>query len=275
MPLDWFEQATTGWADVILVNSGFTQRIFKETFVRLDKRGVVPAILYPAVHPPTDAELKQANETWKQSLPENVVELISSGPTFLSINRFERKKGIGLAIEALNVLSKTTKGGSGPEPRLVIAGGYDARLSENVEHLQELGKLAAGLGVRDRVVFVPSFTDAQRSALLAACFAVLYTPQREHFGIVPIEAMAAGRPVVACNSGGPLESVVNGKTGFLCKPLPEAWAKAMGELMQEGVAEKMGVQSQTHAREKFSRRAFGESLNEVVVQLAAQKSKSD
>ncbi len=49
---------------------------------------------------------------------------------------------------------------------------------------------------------------------------MLYTPQNEHFGIVPIEAMAAGRPVVACSSGGPLESVVEGVTGLLRKPEP-------------------------------------------------------
>eukprot|EP00769_Ergobibamus_cyprinoides_P000584 gnl/Ergobibamus_cyprinoides/1591.p2 GENE.gnl/Ergobibamus_cyprinoides/1591~~gnl/Ergobibamus_cyprinoides/1591.p2 ORF type:complete len:168 (+),score=18.47 gnl/Ergobibamus_cyprinoides/1591:524-1027(+) len=44
---------------------------------------------------------------------------------------------------------------------------------------------------------------------------VLYTPSREHFGIVPVEAMCAGAPVVASQSGGPAESVVDGVTGFL------------------------------------------------------------
>ena len=72
-----------------------------------------------------------------------------------------------------------------------------------------------------------SFTDRQRALLLAACTAVLYTPQREHFGIVPLEAMAAGRPVIACNSGGPLESVVDGCTGFLRPPTSVAFAEAM------------------------------------------------
>ncbi len=47
-----------------------------------------------------------------------------------------------------------------------------------------------------QVWLLPSFSDAQRSALLAAATAVLYTPVNEHFGIVPLEAMAAGLAVL-------------------------------------------------------------------------------
>lgn len=38
---------------------------------------------------------------------------------------------------------------------------------------------------------------------MSNCLAVLYTPEREHFGIVPVEAMYNQVPVIACNSGGP------------------------------------------------------------------------
>jgi len=47
---------------------------------------------------------------------------------------------------------------------------------------------------------------------------LLYTPENEHFGIVPVEAMYMGCIVMACNSGGPLESVDNGVTGYLQAP---------------------------------------------------------
>lgn len=67
--------------------------------------------------------------------------------------------------------------------------------------------------------------------LLSACSAVLYTPQHEHFGIVPLEAMAWAKAVVACDSGGPKESVVNGRTGLLCEPTSESFANAMAQLM--------------------------------------------
>ena len=78
-----------------------------------------------------------------------------------------------------------------------------------------------------QVFMLRSFSDEQRALLLSACTAVVYTPQHEHFGIVPLEAMAAGRPVIACDSGGPRETVLHGKTGLLCDPTPAAFADAM------------------------------------------------
>ncbi len=57
--------------------------------------------------------------------------------------------------------------------------------------------------------------------------ALLYTPDREHFGIVPLEAMSIGLPVIAVNSGGPTESVLHEKTGFLCSQDADEFAKRM------------------------------------------------
>lgn len=108
----------------------------------------------------------------------------------------------------------------------------------------------------------------QRALLLAAARAVLYTPQHEHFGIVPLEAMAAGRPVVACNSGGPTESVPDGRGGFLCDPTPAAWAEALEALLDSKAAGKMGGAARAHVADAFSRGAFGERLDAHVHALA-------
>jgi hypothetical protein len=170
----------------------------------------------------------------------------------LSINRFERKKGLALALRCL---AELRRGGDDAAPlHLVQAGGFDPRLAENVEHLQELLDEAEALGLADAVTFVPSFSDEQKAALLAAATMVLYTPQvrlcngaapphrvltlplcmqHEHFGLVPLEAMAAQRAVIACNSGGPTESIVDGVTGFLCEPTPAAFAAAARRLLDD------------------------------------------
>lgn len=57
--------------------------------------------------------------------------------------------------------------------------------------------------------------------------ALLYTPHNEHFGIVPIEAMYLECPVIAVNAGGPKETVVDDRTGFLCEQTSAAFAEAM------------------------------------------------
>ena len=73
---------------------------------------------------------------------------------------------------------------------LVIAGGYDARVQENVEHLEELRTAAGAAGLTDAVVFLTSVSDVQRAWLLLHAIALLYTPSFEHFGIVPVEVCA-------------------------------------------------------------------------------------
>lgn len=82
---------------------------------------------------------------------------------------------------------------------LIIAGGYDARVAENVEHLQELRKLAAEQHVEDCTVFLCSISGAERAALMKQATAVLYTPDREHFGIVPVEVRQLGSVALTAN----------------------------------------------------------------------------
>lgn len=80
---------------------------------------------------------------------------------------------------------------------------------------------AYDLRVHQEVIMLPSISSEEKEILLSQCLCVLYTPINEHFGIVPLEAMAAGKPVLACNSGGPVETIIDGTTGFVCSPLPE------------------------------------------------------
>jgi alpha-1,3/alpha-1,6-mannosyltransferase len=93
---------------------------------------------------------------------------------FLSINRFERKKNIDLAVSAFAILCKHKQNLS--DVTLTVAGGYDERLKENVEYLEELRSLAEKEGVSDRVNFITSCSTAERNELLSSCLCVLYTP---------------------------------------------------------------------------------------------------
>ncbi|PHU16250.1 Alpha-1,3/1,6-mannosyltransferase ALG2 [Capsicum chinense] len=143
---------------------------------------------------------------------------------------------------------------------------------ENVEYLEELKKLAEREGVSQRVKFITSCSTAERNALLGQCLCVLYTPKDEHFGIVPLEAMAAYKPVIACNSGGPVETVKHGVTGFLCDPNPKEFASAMSNFIQDPhMSEKMGQDARQHVAESFSTKIFGQHLNRYLVDVARGK----
>ncbi|KAJ4975949.1 hypothetical protein NE237_001055 [Protea cynaroides] len=256
-PIDMVEESTTGMADLILVNSRFTASTFAYTFKTLDARGIRPAVLYPAVN------VEQFDKPYAYKL------------NFLSINRFERKKNIGLAISAFAMLHapERLQGHNLVEVSLTIAGGFDKRLKENVEYLDELKSLAKREGVSDRVSFVTSCSTAERNALLSQCLCVLYTPKDEHFGIVPLEAMAAQKPVIACNSGGPVETINDGGTGFLCEPTPQNFSVAMARFISDPeMAERMGRQARRHVSESFSTKVFGQRLDQFLINTAWGKS---
>lgn len=72
---------------------------------------------------------------------------------------------------------------------LILAGGYDPRLEESVKYLEELKKICADEGVVDHVTFLLSPKDDIKVQLISKCFALLYTPSNEHFGIVPLEVI--------------------------------------------------------------------------------------
>jgi len=269
-PFDMLEEATTGAADAVLVNSMFTSNVFGKTFRKLHRAGLRPGVLYPAV----DVDAHSITEKEVQDVSILPRELrCTEDVLMLSINRFERKKGLDLAILALAEYMRRKRedgsvvegGGGPPTVRLCLAGGYDKAVLENVEHLQELTTLAETLGVREFVSFVPNFSSDQRRILLARCRAVIYTPENEHFGIVPLEAMAASRPVIACASGGPTETVVHLRTGYLCPPTPGAFADALETLVEEcDLAVDMGKMARERVVQKFSRDAFGEKLEKAL-----------
>jgi alpha-1,3/alpha-1,6-mannosyltransferase len=113
VPFDWWESWSTGCSDGILVNSKFTKGIFGEAFPLLENRD--PKVVYPCV------DTKPASVEGKIDIQG---PLWNGDKLLLSINRFERKKDIGLAIRAYALLSESGRKGS----RLVLAG-------EAVKHL--------------------------------------------------------------------------------------------------------------------------------------------
>lgn len=186
--------------------------------------------------------------------------------------RFERKKNIGLALEMFSVLRSRLPSASFATLTLVIAGGYDTKNVENVEYLEELKARASALDLADKVEFRPSISDESRADLLQSALCLLYTPHREHFGIIPLEAMYAGSPVIAVASGGPLETVVDGQTGYLCNDTPELFAKATLTLINDTkLACKLGQNGHEHVKASFGLDTFTLSFKNVLLEAQSIK----
>lgn len=146
----------------------------------------------------------------------------------LCVGRLVERKGVDDAIRALALL----RAGDHPlDAELFVAGGpVAAALGADVE-ARRLTRLAGSLGVADRVHLLGRVVPAELPDQLRAADVVVAPPWYEPFGIVPLEAMACGRPVVGSAVGGLLDSVADGTTGLLVPPRdPTALAAAIRAL---------------------------------------------
>lgn len=112
--IDLWEEVSLFYSNKIYVNSEYTRSVFQKHFKLLNKSKVKTDLLYPAID-----FTKFDGESEKRIIEE---------PYFVSLNRYERKKNINLAIEAFAKMKRTD------DKFLVVAGGWDPRVSENVEH---------------------------------------------------------------------------------------------------------------------------------------------
>jgi len=242
-PVDALDSAGTAGASSVLVNSRYTASVFARTYPRMAS---TPEVVYPGVD----------IERWApRPAPP------AGRTTIVSVARFERSKNVALAVGAFATLRDQLPARVFAPLRLAIAGGFDARLTDCVETLANLRGLAQASGLQDRIDFLPSCPEAGLRALVAGALAVVYTPEHEHFGYVPVEGMACGRPVVAVASGGPLETIVDGETGILVPPTVEAFAEALARLVGDpALADRMGAAGRARVVASFSRTSFGTHL---------------
>jgi D-inositol-3-phosphate glycosyltransferase len=159
----------------------------------------------------------------------------------VALGRLVPRKGFATVIEALPKL---------PDTELVLAGGSGGPEPER----DRLLEIAAAHGVEQRVRMLPQVGRTEVPALLRSADVVVATPWYEPFGIVPLEAMACGRPVVATAVGGMLDSVVPGQTGTLVPPHdPAALAAALQHLLDRpALRERLGRHGVERARTHYA-----------------------
>lgn len=144
--------------------------------------------------------------------PVNIPKEIDSeanGNYYITVSRLTRAKHIDILIKAANKLKIPLK---------IVGGGRD----------EEYLKSMAG----PTIEFVGNVTDQELFSLYKNAKAFLFASVDEEFGIAPIEAMGYGVPVIAYKSGGLIETVKEGKNGYLFGALTEKSLTAKVEKLQ-------------------------------------------
>lgn len=216
----------------------------RETAVRIERARLRPSGPVEVLHPGVDLERFPAGP------------LVGRKAFVLVAGRIMWQKDIGLALDAIRRLAD-----SGRRVRLVVAGAVDEK---SQPYLAELRQRSSGLDVE----FVIAPSDHELSELYRSAAAVLFTARNEDFGIVPLEAMASGAPVIAVDAGGPCETVLHGQTGWLVTASPEAFADRIADVLDAGDAlASMRVAAIRRAGD-FGWDAFTRRVDDVMSEVA-------
>lgn len=136
------------------------------------------------------------------------------GDYYMTVGRLFPAKRIDIIIDAFNQL---------PDRKLIIVGDGPEK--------SKLSKIVKNKNVE----IISNVTESELIDLYANCFATIYIPSNEDYGLVPIESMASGKMCIAANEGGCRESILNGKTGYLIDPTTEALVMKIRELRKTDI----------------------------------------
>ena len=194
-------------ADSIVTNSQYTAGLVQR-YYRCDATVVYPGVDTDEFHPSRDR-----------------------GSYILVVGKMIPFKNFELAIDAVSLCREELEE---RKIRLVLAGDGPSRSA-----LRERAALA---GIGSLTDFVGHKSDLEIQNLYSHALMTLFTTLSEPFGLVPIESMACGTPVISVDAGGPAETIVNLKTGILAKPSPDAFSDGIRALIRDStLIENMGA----------------------------------
>jgi glycosyltransferase involved in cell wall biosynthesis len=205
-------------------SDSFLDRSFRERIAAVDRLALGQARKVFATSANVAGRLRDSTGLDAEVLPHPPQELAyrcdAYEPFVLSVGRLDPWKRIDLLLEAAALV---------PGLEVVVAGSGPDR--------SRLEQLPGG-----RARFVGRVAPDELTRLYATCRAVFYGPFDEDFGMVPLEAYRAAKPVITTrDAGGPLDFVVSGETGWIADPTPEALAAALREaLADEQMARRYG-----------------------------------
>lgn len=222
----------TGHPDRIVANSYYTAKYLEEVYQR-----PVTNVVYPGIE------------------PELFFDLPIDRNLFVTVSQLWSHKRVNLLIEAIALTDNTQLViiGSGPEQNA-------------------LSSLIKKYGLEDRIFIVSGLSNRELSLLLSRTCAFLFAAIREPFGIVILEAMAAGKPIIAVNQGGYTE-ICNEQCSFLVPPTPSAFAEKITYLQQHPeIGIEMGKIGKTIST-KYTWKKTAEELGQILIETHSASKK--
>ena len=219
--------------DYVFGNSLYSARLFNKVYHKQ-----INEILYPGV----DLDFFIHRENKK--------------PYLFILSRLSKFKNVGLAIEAMQKIKPK-------EYQLLIGGEGVAK--------EELIRLTRQLGLSDRVRFLGGVPYKDLPRLYGEAKLVLFTSRSEPFGMVPVEALASGTPVIGSNSGGLKETVVNNRTGILLEEInPDHLARVVNDLLSDPERYQFLQKNARKSVEKFNWENHVKKLEHILEETIAK-----
>lgn len=199
------------------------------------------------------------------------LDLPEEAPLVTMMARFQDVKGHEVFLQACRRIALRHSGA-----RFAVAGENVFGAAGDEAHKRRILSLAeSDAALRERATFTGWVSQPEK--LLAASDVVVSPSRFESFGMVLVEAMACGVPVVSTNVGGPSETVVEGETGFLVPPeRPDLIAERVSTLLcDEGLRRRMGAAGRARVEEKFELSRYAAGFSQVVESLVDESNVND
>jgi glycosyltransferase involved in cell wall biosynthesis len=180
-------------------------------------------------------------------------------PLVTLVARFQWVKGHDVFLDAARLVLRDV-----PQAQFAIAGenAFGVAADDRYRH-QITRKIGSDPLLRDRVRLLGWVERSER--LMAACDVVVVSSRFESFGMVGVEAMSSGVPVVSINRGGPAETIVDGETGFLVPPeQPGAIAAQVVTLLGDpALRRRMGEAGRARVQARFTVERYAARMTEI------------
>lgn len=245
----WYPHLMSHLAHTVIANSHAVARTIPRSDVHVIHNGIEVERFHSQMTP--------AAARAQLGLPETDV-LIGT------VGRMQPWKGHHIFLQVAQHISQRL-----PEARFLIVGGRV--FAADADYEQRLRNLARELGIAPYVFFAGHQPDV--APWLAAMNVFVHCSAAEPFGLVLVEAMAAGRPVVAFADGGVPEIVLDGETGMLIAPgdVPHM-AEAVTKLaFNQDLARRMGQAGRKRAEMTFSAARYVRQIEELYEEILARR----